>query len=81
MNIDELKNRIKPELESVFGGTMINLILTKAKMKVSSEGKDADEKSRCKIFVECLSSDERVIGMWGKLEVGEKASRWLNYIG
>jgi hypothetical protein len=81
MTIEELKERIKPELESVFGGTMTNLILTKAKMKVSSEGKDADDISKCKIFIECLSSDERVVGMWGSLEVKEKASRWLNYIG
>jgi hypothetical protein len=81
MNLEELKNRIKPELESVFGGTMTNLILTKAKMKVASEGKSMDEGSRCRIFIECLSSDEKLIGMWGSLEAKERTSKWLDYIG
>lgn len=80
MNIEELKTKIKPELESVFGGAMTNLILTKAKMRVSTEAKDIDDKTRNKIFVESLGNDERVVGMWGSLEVKEKIARWLNYI-
>ena len=80
MNIEELKNMIKPELESVFGSTMTNLILTRAKMKVSSGVKDIDDISHCRLFIEYLGRDEMVLGMWGSLEVEEKVSKWLNYI-
>jgi len=81
VNIEDLKNRIKPELESIFGSSMTNLILTKAKMKVVAKKAGSDEANTCRNFVECLGSDDKLMGMWGSLEVKEKISKWMNYIG
>ncbi len=79
MNIDGLKEKIKPELESIFGSSMTNLILNKAKIRVSSD-KAADEHTRCRTYIECLANDERVVGMWGNLEVKDRLSKWMNYL-
>ncbi len=81
MNIDDLKERIKPDIESIFGGSLTNLILTKAKMKVSALPGGGDERAKCRTFIECLGGDDKLIGMWGALEVKERTSKWLNYIG
>ncbi len=81
MRIEDLQNRIKPDLESIFGISMTNLILTKAKMKVASGAASSDDVNRCRYFVECLGSDDKLVGMWGSLEVKEKMSKWMNYIG
>jgi hypothetical protein len=80
VKVDDLRERIKPELEPIFGGSMTNLILTKAKMKISAKN-FGDEKNRCRTFVECLGSDDKLIGMWGSIEVKQRTSRWLEYIG
>jgi hypothetical protein len=81
MKVDDLRERIKPELEPIFGGSMTNLILTKAKMKISGKESGDDERNQCKTFVECLGSDDKLIGMWGSIEVKQRTSRWLEYIG
>ncbi len=81
MDLDSIKNRIRPELESIFGMTMANLILTKAKMKTASEAKDPNNSEGCRLFVECLRRDDMLIGMWGASQVDEKATQWIRYIG
>ncbi len=81
MRIEELQNRIKPDLESLFGISMTSLILTKAKMKVTSETGGIDDGNKCRHFVECLGSDDKLVGMLGSLEVREKMSKWMKYIG
>jgi len=80
MTIEDLRNRIKPELESIFGSSMTTLILTKAKMRVSAQA-NGDGKDGCRTFLECLGSDDKLIGMWGSLEVKARISRWQNFIG
>ncbi len=80
MRIDELQKRIKPDLEAIFGVSMTSLLLTKAKMKVVSNTSDTDEK-KCRTFVECLGSDDKLVGMLGSLEVKERISKWMKYIG
>lgn len=80
MNLDELKEKIKPDIESIFGGSMAALILNKAKMKVDAERKSADDASKCKYFVECLGSDDKLVGMWGGLETSERSAKWMKYI-
>ena len=80
MILDQVRDKIKPEIESVFGSTMSNLILNKAKIKVSSENKDADEISKCRLFIEYLGKDDKLVAMWGSLEVLERTSKWMKYI-
>ena len=75
-----IKEMSWPEIESVFGSTMSNLILNKAKIKVSSENKDTDELSKCRLFIEHLGKDDKLIAMWGRLEVLERISKWMQYI-
>lgn len=79
MDIDVLKEKIKPELESMFGSAMTNLILNKAKLKTIS-GDTFDENEKCRTYIDLLGRDERVIGMWGNLEVKDKLSKWMRYI-
>ncbi len=81
MRIDELQKRIKPDLEAIFGVSMTSLLLTKAKMKVASNTSDTDEKNKCRTFVECLGGDDKLVGMLGSLEVKERISKWMKYIG
>ncbi len=81
MALEDLKNIIKPELELIFGATMTNLILNRAKMKILSESKNLDDPSMCRMFIEHLSDDDRLVGMWGKQEVGQRASRWKKQVG
>jgi hypothetical protein len=81
MGIEELQNRIKPDLEAIFGISMTSLILTKAKMKVAARSTGADEVHKCRVFVECLGSDDKLLGMFGSLEVKEKISKWMKFIG
>ena len=80
MNLDELKDKIKPDIASMFGGSMADLILNKAKMKVAAEKAAADDAARCRMFVDCLRADDKLIGMWGDLEVAERAGRWMKYL-
>ena len=80
MNVEELKDKIKPDIASIFGGSMADLILNKAKMKVAADPKATNEASKCKLFVECLRTDDKLIGMWGDLEITERTGRWIAYI-
>lgn len=81
MNVEELKDKIKPDIASIFGGSMADLILNKAKMKVAADQKAAEDASKCRLFVECLRTDDKLIGMWGDLEINERANRWMTYAG
>ncbi len=81
MKIEELQKRIKPDLEAIFGISMTSLILTKAKMKVASNKSDTDELNKCRSFVQCLGSDDKLLGMLGSLEVKERMTKWMRYIG
>ena len=80
MSLDELRDKIKPDIASIFGGSMADLILNKAKMKATADPRAADEAVRCTLFIECLRVDEKLIGMWGELEVAERANRWTGYV-
>lgn len=80
MILDELRDKIKPDIASIFGGSMADLILNKAKMKAASDQKTADEAALCRTFIECLRTDEKLIGMWGDLEVAERAKRWMSFV-
>jgi len=80
MNLEELKDKIKPDIASIFGGSMAELILNKAKMKIAADTTAADEAAKCRSFVECLRTDDKLVGMWGSLEISERANRWLTYI-
>jgi len=80
MSLDELRDKIKPDIASIFGGSMADLILNKAKMKATADQPAADEATRCRTFVECLRADEKLIGMWGDLEVTERANRWMGLV-
>lgn len=80
MSLDDLKDKIKPDIASIFGGSMADLILNKAKLKVSSDQAAADDAARCRLFIDCLRADEKLIGMWGDLEVAERANRWMTYV-
>jgi hypothetical protein len=81
MNLDELKDKIKPDIASMFGGSMAELILNKAKMKVAADASAADDAARCRLLIDCLRADEKLIGMWGDLELAERAGRWKTYMG
>jgi hypothetical protein len=81
MNLDELKDKIKPDIASMFGGSMAELILNKAKMKVAADASAADDTARCRLFVDCLRADEKLMGMWGELELAERTGRWKTYMG
>jgi hypothetical protein len=81
MNVEELKDKIKPDIASIFGGSMADLILNKAKMKVAADAAAADEAAKCKLFIQCLRTDDKLIGMWGDLEITERANRWMTYVG
>ncbi len=80
MSLDELRDKIKPDIASIFGGSMADLILNKAKLKVTADQSAPDDASRCKRFIVCLRADDKLIGMWGDLEVAERASRWMTYV-
>jgi len=77
---DLIREKIKPDIESVFGSAMSNLILNKAKIKVSSENNNTDEITKCRLFIEHLGKDDKLLAMWGSLEVVEKISKWMKYI-
>jgi hypothetical protein len=79
MTLDELRDKIKPDIASIFGGSMADLILNKAKMKAASASGAADETARCRILVEGLRTDDKLIGMLGELEVAERAQRWMGF--
>ncbi|MBI5640325.1 MAG: hypothetical protein HZA17_07870 [Nitrospirae bacterium] len=81
MELDLLKDRIKPDIEAIFGVSMASLILNKAKMKVAAEIKGSDELNRCRSFVHHLGKDDKLLGMWGNLEVQERVSKWMKYLG
>ena len=81
MELDLLKDRIKPDIESIFGVSMANLILNKAKMKIAAEVKSSDELNVCRSFVQCLGKDDKLLGMWGNHEVQERVSKWMQYLG
>jgi hypothetical protein len=76
MSLDELRDKIKPDIASIFGGSMADLILNKAKMKATADAGAADDAGRCKLFIDHLRTDEKLIGMWGELELAERAERW-----
>jgi len=59
---------------------MADLILNKAKMQAAADQQAADESARCRTFVQCLRADEKLIGMWGDLEIAERANRWMNMV-
>ncbi len=80
MSLDELRDKIKPDIAAIFGGSMADLILNKAKLKVTTDNAGTDDASRCRLFIDCLRKDEKLIGMWGDLEVAERASRWMTYV-
>ena len=80
MSLDELRDKIKPDIASIFGGSMADLILNKAKMKATADQKAADDAARCRTFVECLRADEKLIGMWGELEVVSRTSHWMSLV-
>lgn len=79
MILDELRDKIKPDIASIFGGSMADLILNKAKLKALADPRAADDTVRCTLFIECLRADEKLIGMWGELEVSERAARWMGF--
>lgn len=80
MSLDELRDKIKPDIASIFGVSMADLILNKAKLKATSDQSAADDASRCRLFIACLRADDKLIGMWGELEVSERANRWTSYV-
>jgi len=80
MSLYELRDKIKPDIASIFGGSMADLILNKAKMKATADPRGADDAARCGIFIDCLRADEKLIGMWGDLEVAERANRWKGFL-
>jgi len=80
MTIDELKNKIKPEIDSMFGTTMANVIFTNARVRVMNEGKGLDEQGKCKLFLECIGSDEKFVGMLGAAGARSKVMTWLSYV-
>ena len=80
MSLDELRDKIKPDIAAIFGGSMADLILNKAKMKATADQAAGDETARCRTLVECLRADEKLIGMWGDLEVAERATRWMSLV-
>lgn len=77
MKLMDLKENIKRELQADFGTTMTNLILAKATTNVIIDSKAVDDDSRCRIFIESLANDARLIGTWGETALGEKKSKWL----
>ncbi len=80
MSLDELRDKIKPDIASIFGGSMADMILNKAKMKAAADPRSADDAARCRLFVECLRADDKLIGMWGALEASARADRWISLI-
>jgi len=80
MTIDDLKSKIKPEIESMFGSTMTNVIFTNARVKVMNEGKGLDEQGKCKLFLECIGGDEKVVGMLGAAGAKSKVIAWMSYV-
>ncbi|OIO83596.1 MAG: hypothetical protein COW32_03745 [Candidatus Aquicultor secundus] len=80
MTIDELKEKIRPDIESTFGGVMANVLFTKARVRVMGEGKGMDENGRCKLFLECIGSDEKFVGMLGAAGARSKVTSWMSYI-
>jgi len=81
MNVEELKDKIKPDIASIFGGSMADLILNKAKMKVAADAQASDDAAKCKSFIQLLRTDDKLIGMWGDLEITERANKWITYVG
>ena len=79
MTLDELRDKIKPDIASIFGSSMADLILNKAKMKASADSRAGDDAARCTLLIECLRADDKLIGMWGDLEVAERANRWKGF--
>jgi len=79
MTLDELRDKIKPDIASIFGGSMADLILNKAKMKAAAASGATDETARCRILIEGLRADDKLIGMLGELEVAERAQRWMGF--
>jgi len=80
MSLDDLRDRIKPDIASIFGVSMADLILNKAKLKATADQAAADDAARCKLFIACLRADDKLIGMWGDLEVATRANQWLTYV-
>ncbi len=80
MTLDELRDKIKPDIANIFGGSMADLILNKAKLKAMSDQAAPNDAARCKLFVDCLRADEKLIGMWGDLEVASRAGQWMAHI-
>ncbi len=80
MSLDDLRDKIKPDIASIFGGSMADVILNKAKLKATSDQQASDDAARCKEFIACLRADEKLIGMWGDLEVAARADQWLTYV-
>ncbi len=80
MTIDELKEKIRPDVESTFGGVMSNVLFTNARVRVMGEGKGMDENQRCRLFLECIGSDEKFVGMLGAAGAKGKVMTWMSYI-
>ncbi|MEW6108789.1 MAG: hypothetical protein AB1632_06440 [Nitrospirota bacterium] len=70
--IDE---KIKPELENVFGPALTSRIIITARAKANAPivGMTKDDFER---FIEAISADDRVQGMWGNAGTQERKKRW-----
>ncbi|MDP2211527.1 MAG: hypothetical protein Q8J63_07320 [Candidatus Aquicultor sp.] len=80
MTVDEIKDKIRPDIESTFGGVMANVLFTNARLRIMNEGKGLDEQARCKLFVECIGQDEKFVGMLGASGAQSKVTSWIGMI-
>jgi hypothetical protein len=80
MTVDELKDKIRPDIESTFGGVMANVFFTNARLKIMSDGKGMDEHARCKLFLECIGKDDKFVGMLGAAGAQSKVTSWMGLI-
>lgn len=76
MTIDDLKGKIRPDIEAMFGAMMTNLMFTNATLKVTSECQGMGEDERCKKFLEFIGSDDKFVGMLGSAGAQSKVSSW-----
>lgn len=80
MTVDELKDKIRPDIESTFGGVMANVLFTNARLKIMNEGKGMSEEERCKLFLECIGQDDKFVGMLGAAGAKSKVMSWMGLI-
>ena len=78
MEAKEVREKvIKPKLAEFFGNIIANALVSKAAIAGMKGGSN---KEKLKLMVECICTDQKILGIWGVAQTNKQKNEWLNLI-